>query len=174
MNAHAVSTQVLSGTFKHGAGRIILLALGCTVVAVAVVAAVVVRQSSGGDAASTSVAAELAAARAQHDALIEGMQAQFPSGSALTVVRPAGLPDEPAHRTTYVVGTAQQAAAVAVAVNDANTIRAATGLPPTLDTVLVVSSDAQAAAVAGVILDGNRILAGLGEPEEYVADLRAN
>jgi len=40
MNAHTTSSQVLSGTFKHGAGRLILLALGGTVVAAAVVTAV--------------------------------------------------------------------------------------------------------------------------------------
>lgn len=174
MNAHAVSTQVLSGTFKHGAGRIILLALGGTVVAVAVVAAVAVRQSSGSESSSaTSVAAELAAARAQHDAMIDGTQAQFPEGSAFRAIRPSALP-VPGDRTTYLVANQEQADAVALGINDANTIRATTGLSPTSDTVLVVSSDAEAAAVVEAVLDGNRILVSLGEPEEYVVDLRGS
>ncbi|MBE0611677.1 MAG: hypothetical protein IH609_20010 [Dehalococcoidia bacterium] len=172
MNAHATSTQALSGTFKHGAGRIILLALGCTVVAAAVVTAVAVRQSAGGDASTaTTSAALLEAAQAQHDASIEGTLSQFPEGSAFPALRPSALP-EPGLRTTYIVGSQEQADAVALGINDANTIRATTGLSPTVDTVLVVSSDAEAAAVVEAVLDGNRILVTLGEPEEYVVDLR--
>lgn len=173
MNAHAVSTQVLSGTFKHGAGRIILLALGSVVAAV--VAAVAVRPSSGGDssAAATS-AALLRAAQAQHDALIDGTAAQFPAGSAFAVSRPVTRPDEPGYRTTYIVGTEGQAAALAVAINDANTIRAASGESVVFDTVLLVRSDAAAASALEAIADGNRTLVGLGEPEERVVDLRAS
>lgn len=173
MNAHATSTQTLSGTFKHGAGRIILLALGSAVVAAAVVAAVTVRQSAGGDASSTSVAVDLPAAQAQHDASIDGTLSQVPEGSAFAVSRQSALP-EPGDRTTYIVGSQEQADTVALGINDANTIRATTGLAPTVDTVLVVSSDAEAAAVVEAVLDGNRILATLGEPEEDVVDLRTS
>jgi hypothetical protein len=175
MNPHAVSTQVLSGTFKHGAGRIILVALGSAVVAAAVVAAVAVRPSSGSDSsAGATNAALLGAAQAQHDALIEGTAAQFPAGSAFAVSRPATWPDEPGHRTTYFVGTEAQAAALAVAINDANTIRAASGESVVLDTVLLVRSDGEAAAALGAIADGNRTLVALGEPEEHIVDLRAS
>lgn len=173
MNAHAVSTQVLSGTFKHGAGRIILLALGSAVVTAAVVTAVAVRPSMGGDSSAPN-AALLGATQAQHDALIDGTLSQFPAGSAFAVSRPATRPDEPGYRTTYFVGTEAQAAALAVAINDANTIRAASGEPVLFDTVLRVRSDVEAAAALGAIADGNRTLVGLGEPEEYVVDLRAN
>ncbi len=175
MNAHTASTQVLSGTLKHGAGRIILLALGGTVVAAAVVTAVALRPSPGSDAstAATSVGVDLPAAQAQHDASIDGTLSQFPEGSAFPALRPSALP-EPGQRTTYIVGSQNQANAVALGINDANTIRATTGLSPTVDTVLVVSSDAEAAAVVEAVLDGNRILVSLGEPEEYVVDLRGN
>jgi hypothetical protein len=175
MNAHAVSTQVVSGTFKHGAGRIILLALGGTIVAAAVVTAVAVRQSSGSDAPTAAAnVALLGAAQAQHDALIDATAALFPVGSAFAVSRAASGPDEPGHHTTYLVGTEGQAAALAVAINDANTIRAASGESAVFDTVLLVRSDAEADAALGAIADGNRILAGLGEPEEYVEDLRGS
>ncbi len=154
MNAHAVSTQILSGTFKHGAGRIILLALGCTVAAVAVVAAVVVRQSSGDE---TSPNATTAA------------QAQVPAA----VSRPGRLP-EATVRTTYFVASPEHADALRIGIVDANAIRLAVGEPLMLDTVLLVASDAEAEAALAAIVDGNRLLASLGEPEENVVDLRAN
>ena len=174
MNAHAVSTQVLSGTFKHGAGRIILLALGGTVVAAAVVTAVAVRPSSGSDSSAAATnAALLGAAQAQHDSLLDGTLAQFPEGSAFPAIRPSALA-EAGDRTTYLVASQQQADAVALGINDANTIRAMSGESPTFDTVLVARSDAEAAAVLEAVADGNRILVTLGEPEEYVVDLRGS
>ncbi|MCC7089414.1 MAG: hypothetical protein IT295_09680 [Dehalococcoidia bacterium] len=173
MNVHAVSTQVLSGTFKHGAGRIILLAVGSAVVAAAVVAAVALRPSPGGDSsAATTNAANLVAAQAQHDALIDGTAAQFPAGSLSG--SPASRHSERTVRTTYIVASAEQAAAVKTGIVDANTIRLAVGEPLLLDSVLVVSSDTEAAAALDAIADGNRILATLGEPQENVADLRGS
>ena len=158
MNAHAVSTQILSGTFKHGAGRIILVALGCTVATVAVVAAVVVRQSPGDETSSNATTA--------------GAQVQVPSGS-LPVSRPGRLP-EATVRTTYFVASPEHADALRIGIADANAIRLAVGEPLMFDTVLLVASDAEAEATLAAIVDGNRLLASLGEPEENVVDLRAN
>ncbi len=169
MNVHATSTQVLSGTFKHGAGRIILLALGGTVVAAAFVTAVAVRQSSGSDASpATTGAALVESALAQHGALTEGTLAQVPEGSAFRI----SPLSETGPGTTYLVATREHADAVVLAINEANLIRATTGLSPMPDTVLVVGSDAEAEAARAAIAEGNRILAGLGEPEELVVDLR--
>ncbi len=172
MSTQATSTQVLSGAFKHGAGRIILLALGGTVVAAALVTAVAVRQSPGSDASPAATgAALLESDQAQHGALIEGTLAQVPEGSAFAAVQTSAL-SEAGPRTTYLVASQEQADAVALGINEANLIRVTTGLTPMPDTVLVVGSDAEAEAARAAIADGNRILVGLGEPEELVVDLR--
>lgn len=172
MSTQVTSTQVLSGAFKHGAGRIILLALGGAVVAAALVTAVAVRQSSGSEASpATTGAAHLESAQSQHGALIEGTLAQVPEGSAFPISRPSAL-SETGPSTTYLVATREHADAVVLGINEANLIRATTALPPMPDTVLVVGSDAEAEAARAAIADGNRILAGLGEPEELVVDLR--
>ncbi len=181
MSVYATSTQVLSGTFKHGAGRIILLALGGTVVAATLVTAVAVRQSSGGTSPS-DVSAQINSPL--YPASREGVRGHVDVDSSLVTASdsaqstssspnyPASGHSERTVRTTYIVASPEQAADVRTGIVDGNTIRLAVGEPLLLDSVLVVGSDAEAEAARAAIAEGNRILAGLGEPEELVVDLR--
>jgi hypothetical protein len=181
MSTQATSTQVLSGAFKHGAGRIILLAVGGTVVAAALVTAVAVRQSSGGTSPS-DVSAQINSPL--YPASREGIRGHVDVDSSLATASDraqstSSSPNYPASRysertvhTTYIVASPEQAAAVRTGILDANTIRLAVGEPLLLDSVLVVGSDAEAEAARAGITDSNRILVGLGEPEELVVDLR--
>lgn len=183
MNARTASTQSLSGTFKHGAGRIILLALGSVVVAAAVVAAVTVRQLAGGDspsdvrsqANSALYPASRESVRGHVDAdplpVADGESASSTSSPANSL---ASRHSERTVRTTHIVASPEQAASVADAINDANVFRASIGESFMFDTVLVVRSDAEADAALEAIAYGNGILVGLGEPEERVVDLRSN
>ncbi len=170
MSTQATSTQVLSGAFKHGAGRIILLAVGGTVVAAALVTAVAVRQSSGGTSPS-DVSAQINSPL--YPASREGIRGHVDVDSSLATAsdsaRSTTGPLYPASREG-IRGHVDVDSSLATASDRAQSTSSSPNYPAsryserTVHTTYIVASPEQAAAVRTGILDANTIRLAVGEP----------